>query len=181
MSHLVEKYHKDIIPMLPEYLYINASTISGCGVFSTKIISEGDIVLRFGGTLCSDTERYSENNIPSTSIYVGDTVILCETCDSKKDISDYINHSCSPNIGFLDAITLVAIRDIPVGTELVSDYSFWEGDVSWCMKSVCRCGSPNCRKRIYGGYWKEISSEHPLFRYYSPFLRRRILGCGKEI
>ncbi len=58
----------------------------------------------------------------------------------------YLNHSCSPNAGFVDEIRLIALRQIRPGEEIRFDYSttmlerYWELD--------CRCDSPQCRGRI---------------------------------
>lgn len=58
----------------------------------------------------------------------------------------YLNHSCTPNAGFIDEISLIALRQINPGEEIRFDYSttmlerYWELD--------CFCDSPKCRGRI---------------------------------
>jgi hypothetical protein len=58
----------------------------------------------------------------------------------------YLNHSCSPNAGFVDEVRLIALRQLVPGEEVSFDYSttmlerYWELD--------CSCGSPQCRGRI---------------------------------
>lgn len=61
---------------------------------------------------------------------------------------NFINHSCRPNLGFVDEITAVALVDITPGTEFTWDYSVLTVD-DWTM--VCNCQLPICRKDI-GNY-----------------------------
>ena len=57
-------------------------------------------------------------------------------------IDEFLNHSCEPNAGLKDAVTLIAIRDIKAHEEILFDYSTCIcGD--WIMK--CSCGSVSCR------------------------------------
>ena len=57
----------------------------------------------------------------------------------------YMNHSCEPNAGIKNNRTLVAMRLVKKGEEILIDYStlFIEG---WEMD--CKCGSKTCRKKI---------------------------------
>ena len=58
----------------------------------------------------------------------------------------FIDHRCEPNLGFQDARTLRALREIPPSEELTFDYSTSMAENSWTME--CRCGSPHCRHLI---------------------------------
>jgi len=58
------------------------------------------------------------------------------------------NHSCDPNTEFL-GLNLVATRDIRGGEELTVDYAtFYDRHMT---PFDCACGSPNCRRRVFGG------------------------------
>ena len=58
------------------------------------------------------------------------------------------NHSCDPNTEFV-GLNLVATRDIRGGEELTVDYAtFYDSHMS---PFDCACGSPNCRRRVFGG------------------------------
>ena len=57
----------------------------------------------------------------------------------------YINHSCEPNCGIKGLFTIVAMRDIKEGEELLWDYDMTE-DSDWRMN--CLCSMPSCRKII---------------------------------
>lgn len=156
-------------------LSIKKSQVSGYGLFAEENINAGQLILSFGGSFSLQKDRYSNDIIRSTCIGLSEDVMLCEKSDSAKDISDYINHSCDPNVGMYDSITLVAIKPISQGDEIVCDYAFWEGDDNWIMKNECFCCSIKCRKRINGSYWKQIKSSYTEFEFFSPFIKRKIL------
>jgi SET domain-containing protein len=172
---------RDVQTKFLKSLYTAPSPISGTGLFTSEKIRIGEPILCYGGSFVDKSRRYSGEVIRSTSIYVTENVILCELIDSTKDYSDYINHSCDPNIGMLDSLTVVAIKDVPNGSELLIDYAFYEGNEDYFMKQPCNCQSKNCRKHINGQYWKTIDSSDRYFNYFSPFIKRRILTNGKEI
>lgn len=172
INDLVEKYFKK--------LYVKDSKISGFGLFAGELIKKGEIVLAFGGCIGINEDRYTGNFLRSTCIGINDFAFLGEPATSEKQMSDYINHSCDPNIGMLDAITLVAIKDIKKDDELLCDYSFWENNEEWVMKTKCSCGSSHCRKIISGQDWKNIKSTDNNFNFYSPYIKRKILTNEKE-
>ncbi len=160
-------------------LYISSSNIQGKGLFTNETIKSGEVILSFGGVLALLSERYSGKYMNSSFAGLTDEIIICELKESHLDLSDYINHSCSPNIGMDDCLTIVAIKDIKKGSELLCDYSFWEADSEWSLNCECNCGSPNCRKKITGEDWKNIKSSSRNFKFCSPFIQRRILYYEK--
>lgn len=172
IKDLEEKYFKK--------LFVKKSNISGSGLFAGEPIKKGEIILVFGGCIGVNESRYSGDFIRSTCTGINDYVFLGEPSTSEKQISDYINHSCDPNIGMLDAITVVAIKDIKMNEELLCDYSFWENNEEWVMKHECTCGSPHCRRNITGRDWKNVKSSDANFNFFSPYIRRRILNNEKK-
>lgn len=171
---------RDIEPKYYKNLYIAKSTICGIGLFAAEHICKGERILSFGGTLVSVKERYSQRYQSSTFVGITEEIALCEEIATKKDFSDYINHSCEPNAGLCDCITVVAIQDICKNEEICCDYAFWEFKKDWKLKYECLCGKENCRKEITGNDWKEICSKEKIFNYFSPFLKRRILKNEQE-
>lgn len=172
MKDVKERYFKKV--------YIDNSIIAGTGLFAGEDIDEGDLILTFGGRFCLNTDRYSGTFLRSTCIGVNEDIMLGETNDDNRTLSDYINHSCAPNIGLDDALSIVAIQNISKGSELVCDYAFWENDNNWVMKTNCKCGSNNCRHIITGKDWVNFSSGNNYFKFFSPYLRRRILNNEKK-
>lgn len=162
-------------------LYIGKSPVSGQGLFAGEQITKDELILSFGGTLVPIEERYSGKYLSSTFVGLTDSIALCEEINSQKDYSDYINHSCSPNAGLLDCITIIAINDIQENEEICCDYAFWEANENWRLKTYCTCGTLHCRHIVSGLDWKNVKSSDEKFRYYSPFIRRRILNAEKKI
>lgn len=166
----------DIEPHFFKNMCVASSTLSGKGLFANEFIRKGEIILLFGGSIALQKNRYTGKYIESTFLSISEECILCEEVTSVKDPSDYINHSCFPNAGMGDCITLVAICDIHKGEEIVCDYAFWEGDENYLMKETCKCGNDNCRHTITGKDWRLFSENDDLFQYFSPFIKRRILN-----
>ena len=62
-------------------------------------------------------------------------------------LDNYLNHSCEPNLGFVDGTLVhIALRDIEEGEELLWDYSTSMNEPGWSLP--CYCGSSQCRGRI---------------------------------
>jgi len=62
----------------------------------------------------------------------------------------FVNHSCNPNTYHKEKKD-IAIRNIKKGEEITSDYSV-NGINNWKIK--CLCKSKNCRKIVYGDFFK---------------------------
>lgn len=160
-------------------LLLQTSKIHGQGVFSTHRINANQPIMRLGGFLLPSTKRYTTEVIPSTSIGVSEDVILGEISQSEKDISDYLNHSCMPNAGFLDAVTIIASCDIEAGEEVTLDYAYWEANDQWVLKNPCACGTSSCRTVVSGKDWRRAEITHRMLQWASPFVRRRIYSLHK--
>ena len=171
---------RDIKAHFYKKLYVSSSGISGEGLFAGEFIKANEIILSFGGILASVKDRSSGKYLESSFSGIAEGIMICEECDGQKDYSDYINHSCTPNIGMDDCLTIIAIRDIEKGEELVCDYAFWEADENWKLKCDCNCGSEKCRKIITGRDWRKVKQSDPYFPFFSPFLQRRIIEYEKE-
>jgi hypothetical protein len=105
-------------------------------------------------------------------------VLLAEKYADARDPSDFLNHSCAPNIGMLDAITLVTIVEVNAEGELTVDYGYWEVDESYIMKNNCNCAGADCRSEVTGRDW-QLGLQH-LKTWSAPFIRRRMLRVRKE-
>jgi uncharacterized protein len=170
----------DLLPWFLDSLVAMASPIDGEGVFATASIEEGQVLMRVGGYLAPQAARYTPGVVPSTSIGVAEGIVLCELRSSDKDLSDWINHSCDPNAGFLDAISIVAARDIGAGEEVTIDYAYWEGDETWALKASCACGALDCRRAVTGRDWARPDIAARVGRWAAPFIRRRIYNRREE-
>ncbi len=115
-------------------IIVKKSRLSGRGVFASRTIKEGQIVLSWHPKKISrqQAEALSRDEQHYLNIVDGEYLYM-------QSPERYVNHSCDPNTkpsGYSD----VAIRDIKKGEEVTSDY----GNSSM-YKFQCDCGSPNCR------------------------------------
>ena len=83
-----------------------------------------------------------------------------------------INHSCDPNLGWADDRTLVAMRDIPVGTELVTDYALAIDAPSALL--WCHCDTYRCRQVVEGDDWRIPQLQQRYAGYWTPVIAKRI-------
>jgi hypothetical protein len=165
---------QDLKPWFHNGLFVKESSIDGVGVFSATAIQDGEVLIRFGGFLVHPEDVLHERAVRSTSIGLSEYVSICEMVGWPKDLSDHLNHSCDPNTGFLDALTLVATRNVDRDEEITVDYAYWEGDQTWVLKRQCDCKSGNCRRTISGKDWQDLTIASRLVKHASPFIRRRI-------
>ncbi len=118
----------------------------GLGLFASKNIKKGEIIVDFSDGKVYEAEKCSE--LPKE---IADHAAQFEEhrwIDKEKDIGRYINHSCEPNCGIKNKFEIVVMHDIKKGEELTLDYEMTE-DSDWRME--CKCGSQSCRK-IIGSY-----------------------------
>jgi hypothetical protein len=87
------------------------------------------------------------------------------------NITATINHLCAPNAGFLDTITIIAIKDIEPDEEIGWDYAFSQTEFE---PFVCKCEKSNCRKKISPDDWQIKSIQEQYGQYFSPYLKLKI-------
>jgi len=142
----------------PRYLHVCRSRLAGRGVFTSRAVPKGTLLLEYLGeriTHAEAGERYYAAAEP-------DAFVLLFTVDRKVVIDGgvggraarYVNHSCDPNceadeIG--GRIFITSIRDIAAGEELTYDYNMEAPSPlprDWRRRYACRCGTPSCRGTI---------------------------------
>lgn len=139
----------------PRYLKVRRSPLAGLGVFTTRAIPKGTLLLEYLGQRISHEEageRYYAAKDP-------DAFVLLFTVDRKIVIDGgvggraarYVNHSCDPNCEADETggrIFITSIRDIPAGAELTYDYNMEAPSPlprDWRSRYACRCGASRCR------------------------------------
>lgn len=127
-----------------EGLEIRESGVQGTGCFTTRAFRAGEVVVRQEGTVCT-TEELPPGVL---SLQIGPDLWLC---GDEEDLhpSDVINHSCEPNLAFLEGtLVLRALRDLAPGEELSFDYVTAMDLPGWGF--ACACGAPTCRGWVTG-------------------------------
>ncbi len=120
-------------------LYIRQSDQHGQGVFASMPIASGEAIIVFTGPLL----HRSEVDFGDYHLQIGEELYLGPSGSA----DDYINHSCHPNSGFRDGLTLYALRDIAAGEEITWDYSTAIDEEDF-PGFPCACGAPGCRGTV---------------------------------
>jgi SET domain-containing protein len=138
---------------------IKKSNIDNKGLYASKNIKSGKIIINYKGKLI--TKKETDTN-PK---YDNDKAIYLFNLNNRYDLDgdfEYntarlINHSCDPNCeveGKGLKLWITAIKDIKKGEELSYDYGFgYDEDYK---QFVCKCGAKNCVGYIVreGSRWR---------------------------
>ena len=137
-------------PWLHAAVEAQASEIAGRGLFTTSDLAAGTVVLR----LPRASERVDELG------------------------TDFPNHSCDPNLGWTDELTLVATADVPAGAELVADYAMSIVEPTWFLR--CHCPSYRCRQMVEGSDWQIAALQARYADRWAPAVRRLVAAASPE-
>jgi hypothetical protein len=150
----------------------------GIGMFAAEVINKDELLIGWAGKVVhlkevlalSDDER-------GHILQIDDYLFQIPFWPDYTEPADYTNHSCDPNAGFGGSpVTLVAMREIPVGEEITFDYAMCEciehltGNCDW----ECQCGKPHCRGMFTGADWKRPELWERYGNYFSPYLLKKI-------
>jgi len=70
----------------------------------------------------------------------------------RNDFLNFVDHSCEPNsVLDIDALALVAIRDIPAKQPVTAFYPGSEVELAAAFD--CKCGAASCLGQITGGFY----------------------------
>ena len=148
------------------------SLIHRYGIFAKEDIKKGEPINAFGGIAIPKTEiEEYRKTISHAGVQVSDDFFIVPSSNEEIVESGIFNHSCEPNVGFNSSVTMVAMRNIKVGEELVMNYAFME---TYFDSFNCNCSSPDCRKVIDSNTWKDNGFQDKYGKYYSPYLRDKI-------
>jgi hypothetical protein len=128
---------------------VRSSPIQGLGVFATKPLAHGVVVLVIDDSRLVDQFHPlgTEDDARHCDYLEACRVVLMQVPER------HINHSCDPNsyVKTSNGKRLVlALRDIPAGEEITYDYSINSGgDTVW----ECHCGAARCRRQIHSDFF----------------------------
>lgn len=142
----------------------------GYGVYAEKNFRKGEAVWIMGGKKIKISEfKFKNFKAISNLLQVGENSYI-----SLDKISCSFNHSCNPNMGFVNNKTLVAIKNIKREEELTYDYSTTIDE-----SFICDCRSKNCRKVVADFF---SLPKKTIMKYYSKgFLPSFIKNKYKKI
>ena len=147
---------------------VRSSPVEGLGLFATEPIAAGEVVMRLGGHLITDTDlALLAPPYSSLTVAEGRHLLLDPTHPVR-----YGNHSCDPTLWHVDATTVVTRTDVRAGTELTLDYATHTGVESWQMP--CHCTSSACRGTVSGTDWRRPDLQRAYGDHWTPPLLARI-------
>ncbi|MBS3170515.1 SET domain-containing protein-lysine N-methyltransferase [Candidatus Woesearchaeota archaeon] len=145
------------------------SLIHRYGVFAKEDIKKDEPINVFGGIAVPKTEIEEYRKIIShAGIQVSDDFFIVPSNNEELIEQGIFNHSCEPNVGFNSSVTMIAIRNINAGEELVMNYAFME---TYFEPFECNCGSSECRKTIDSNTWKDLDFQKKYGKFFSPYLK----------
>jgi hypothetical protein len=149
------------------------SVIEGKGRFAKENIRQGETVAIRSGHLINGEQLESYAKIINDAEHqIADDFYLAPlTQEEFSHVMCFLNHSCTPNVGMLGNIIIVAMRDIKVGEELCLDYAMI---FSHQKTFSCRCGVETCRKTITGKDWLRKDLQRKYGGYFSSYLLQKI-------
>lgn len=129
---------------MSQNFYKAKSGIDGVGLFTGQDYKCGDFIAYIDGPIVV-TKNNPRIISPEADNWIG--VGRYSWINTNKSLFRFINHSCEPNVAQVSRRKVVAINDIPAGTEIVIDYSLTEAEKGWKIEH-CSCKSKSCRKKI---------------------------------
>lgn len=106
--------------------YVDASTISGVGVFAARDLPDGQALRLFGDDHDGYLVERAEHEIPprfrTYCLARADNIWLTPRDFGRMEVGWYLNHSAEPNVR-VDGVRYFAARAIRSGEELTIDYA----------------------------------------------------------
>jgi hypothetical protein len=157
---------------------VKASSIDGSGLFATRDIPAGTVIMIWGGVVVErrnfDYAQYRRETVVPIS---ENHYLALPSSDSGEALDVYLNHSCEPTAWLIDEVTVVARRHIHAGEEITTEFATWfdyEPGESYSQDWVCKCASPHCRKVLSAQDWRRVELQERFAGHFTPFLERRI-------
>ena len=149
---------------------VKASGIEGKGLFAARDIKKGEVIVVWRPKKIVSVKGLKKlpRDEADHTTPTGDGRYIVMGVPER-----YINHSCNPN-SYVKNRKDRAMRKIKKGEEITSDYSI-NGIDKWKLK--CECGAKNCRKVVYGDFFKLPKR---LQKKYLPYLEKWFKNKFKE-
>ncbi|MCA9681002.1 MAG: SET domain-containing protein-lysine N-methyltransferase, partial [Myxococcales bacterium] len=139
-------------------------------------IEPGERLAAFGGAVMTAADlAVRDPGLRRLSLQIDEDLYLVSVVESP---ADWFNHGCDPNAGLQGQLSLVALRPIEPGEEVVYDYAMTDG--SPYDEFECACGSQRCRGRVSGDDWRLAELWQRYGNHFSPYLLNRIEGLRRS-
>jgi len=162
---------------------VRPSPIAGRGLFATEDLAGGTVVSRLGGRLVDAPElrRLIEESAAGRAPYVDSIVVAQDRHLVLEPGGDnrFGNHSCDPNLGWVDEYTLATMADVPAGDELVNDYAMSTADAEYVLR--CHCPSYRCRQMVAGDDWRIPQLQTRYRGWWVPYVQGLVDGVVADV
>lgn len=149
------------------------------GVFAKGNIKRGEILTIYGGYIMTKSQfKHLPRTLQHFPYHVSDELLFGPVHHKQVSLSECYNHSCNPNAGFRDHLTLVAMRDIRAGEQVTFDYAICM--TTGILNLNCVCGSKDCRRKIKGTDWKIVKLQKKYKKYFQPYILEKIKRLYKR-
>jgi uncharacterized protein len=114
---------------------------TGLGLFATKPIAKRDYIVTYSGRRIPTKDAQSRERYAGAKYMFEISRQWTIDGSSRRNVARYINHSCRPNAEAVlrkGKIVILAIRTIPPGDEITSDYGKDYFDL-FIRPKGCRC------------------------------------------
>lgn len=147
-------------------IYAKETGVYGKSLFAKKDFKKDEIVFVAFGSIITEPNFYTIPISKDLSI---------EPRVPEGNLSQFICHSCEPNLGVKDRSVFVAMNNIEKDEEITIDYAMivaefpepaWEGWDDW----KCKCGRKTCRGKVKGYLQLSDDDKKKYLGYVSDFI-----------
>lgn len=159
-----------IMYKIEDNIYAKDTGTYGKSLFTRKDFRKDELVFIAFGPLVKNATIYT---IPI------DEKLKIDPTKPEGNLSQYICHSCEPNLGIRNRTEFVAMRDIKKDEEIRIDYAMigYEYGTEIDEKGrICKCGSPICRGTL--GSYKDLPFE--IRKKYDGYISDYLLSIGEK-
>ncbi len=148
---------------------VRPSDIAGRGLFATRDLPAHTVVSRLGGRLVDTAtlRALTEEGDVDSLVVDDDSHLLLAPGDNR-----FVNHSCEPTVGWVDAYALATMATVAAGVELVSDYAMSVVAPDWVLR--CHCPSRRCRQMVEGTDWRIPVLQQRYDGWWTPYVQRLV-------
>ena len=151
---------------------LRTSPIHGRGMFAKSPLKTYEVVVVWARSFVTREAAQRARAQGKIVMQLDDDLYSIE--ERGTDDTYFMNHSCDPSVWMVDAVTLVAHRDILPGEELTVDYALFEADESFVAAWECSCRSAKCRSLVTGIDWTHPELQVRYQGHFSPLINKRI-------
>jgi hypothetical protein len=138
----------------------------GAGVFATRDIARGEIIMTIDGRTQSHPTRYSIQL--DHGVHIEASATLPDAEMRVRHPWRFLNHCCAPN-AHVQGQSLLARQPIRAGEQVTFDYTTTEADMA--EPFACACGTPECVGTVRGFKHLSAANQHARASHLAPHIK----------